>query len=259
MKWFKHYENAHTNTFIQALLKEKDGLEMYARWFLLLEFLCGEFKKDTVMFIASSEQLKAALRVGQDKKLGKILESFRELSAKFDESLLKVSETSEKFYKFETPIILELMGKSFKRTRPCRGSDTPKKEEERKKNKNIYNRKKLCEKSCRMVDDYNLVFGKKLSHKTHVKYYKHAIKLMTEKQILLTHKTIKDRVDSGSWTYVHQPVNLFGSADKCVKRLSEVEDVERLDDLKSKLIKTLDENSVEMKKNNIFEGFIDVD
>lgn len=135
MKWFKHYENAHTNQFLQALLREKNGLELYARWFLLLEFLCGEFKKDTIIFHASSEQLMAALRIGQRAKVGKVLETFRKLSVKFDESLLKVSETSGNFWKIETPIILELMGKEFKRTRHCRGTAAPKKKEIRNKKK----------------------------------------------------------------------------------------------------------------------------
>lgn len=87
------------------------------------------FKKNTTEFYASSGQLKTALMIGQDKKLAKVLETFLELSAKFDESLLEVSETSEKVFKIKTPIILELMGKDFKRTRQRSGSDTPKKEE----------------------------------------------------------------------------------------------------------------------------------
>lgn len=134
MKWFKHYGNASTNQFLQALLREKNGHSLYAKWFLLLEFLCLEFKKDTIEFTASSRQLMAALYIGQHAKLSKDLETFQKLSAKFDESLLEVSETSEKVFKIKTPIVLELMGKDFKRTRQCRGSATAKKKEERIKN-----------------------------------------------------------------------------------------------------------------------------
>lgn len=137
MKWFKHYENAHTNQFIQALLMDKNGHKLHSIYWLLLEFLCGEFKKDTTVFTASARQLKEALHIGQNAKIREVLGKFAETSGKFDESLLKVSETSGNFWKIETPIILELMGKSFKRKRHSGGSDTPKKEEKRKKNKNI--------------------------------------------------------------------------------------------------------------------------
>jgi len=135
MKWFKHYGNAHSNQFLQALLREKNGLALYAQWFLLLEFLCMDFKKDSTEFHASSAQLKAVLQVGQDKKLLKVLETFSELSAKFDRSLLEVSETSDKVFKIKTPIILELMGKDFKRTRARGVTATAKKENKNKKEK----------------------------------------------------------------------------------------------------------------------------
>lgn len=135
MKWFKHYSNAHTNQFLQSLLREKNGHELYAFYWLFLEFLCGEFRKDTVVFHASIEQLKAALRVGQNKKVRKVLAKFSESSGKFPESLLEVSETSENFFEIKTSIILDLMGKDFKRTRQCRGSDTPKKENKKEKEK----------------------------------------------------------------------------------------------------------------------------
>jgi len=142
MKWFKHYENAQTNNFLQALLSEKNGLELYAQYFLLLEFLCRDFKKDTKTFIVSNDQLKTALRVRQDKKLEKVLEVFNNFSETFDRNLLEISEVSgktsglsKKFWEIKTPIILELIGKDFKRTRADRGNATAKKEN-KNKNKN---------------------------------------------------------------------------------------------------------------------------
>jgi ribosomal protein S15P/S13E len=136
MKWFKHYENAHTNQFIQALLMERNGHELYACWFLLLELLCKEFKKDTQSYTLSIDQIAQVFHVKYSKKAARLLQDLVEFSARFEQDLLNVEQISEKFYKIQTPIILELMGKDFKRTRQRGGNATAKKKEERIKNKN---------------------------------------------------------------------------------------------------------------------------
>ena len=136
MKWFKHYGNAHTNKLVQALLQQKNGHELHSMYWLLLELLCTEFKKDTVKFTFSETQLKGALMIKHTSKLEKFLRELREFSESFDENLLKIIQLPKKFYEIETPIILELMGKDFKRTRLRRGSTTSKKKEERIKKKN---------------------------------------------------------------------------------------------------------------------------
>lgn len=143
MKWFKHYENAHTNNLIQAIINGKNGLENGMRYWLLLEFLCREFKKDTTEFVISKRRLMDHLRFRQGAKLIEFLELLTSYSEVFDELLFSYSEVtsefSQNFLKIKTPIILELMGKDFKRTRQGRGSDTSKNKEIRikKKEKNI--------------------------------------------------------------------------------------------------------------------------
>ena len=141
MKWFKHYENAHTNRLLQALLSERNGAELYGTYFLFLELLCGEFKKDTTEFILSAEQIKAALRMNYANKLHGFLTKLAAFSHQFDSNLFTISQIDKNFYKIETPIILELMGKGFKRRRQCGVSDAPKKEEKRKKKEEEERRK----------------------------------------------------------------------------------------------------------------------
>jgi len=139
MKWFKHYENAHTNHLIQSIINGPKGLENGMRYWLLLELLCKEFKKDTTVFILSEELLKRHLRISHGAKLKKFVQVLVENSQKFDQNLFKISQNLDNFWKIETPIILELMGKDFKRTRQQSGIAAPKKKEERikKKEKNI--------------------------------------------------------------------------------------------------------------------------
>lgn len=157
MKWFKHYENAHTNNLIQAIISGKNGLENGMRYWLLLEFLCREFKKDTTEFVISKRRLMDHLRFRQGAKLIEFLELLTSYSEVFDELLFSytevTSEFSQNFLKIKTPIILELMGKDFKRARHCRGNDTAKnKEERRKKEKHIGARDLCAEKIGKVVN-----------------------------------------------------------------------------------------------------------
>jgi len=222
MKWFKHYENAQTNNFIQALLSEKNGLELYAQYFLLLEFLCRDFKKDTTMFIVSNNQLKTALRVRQDSKLKKVLEVFNNFSATFDRNLLEISEVSgktsglsKKFWEIKTPIILELIGKEFKRTRARGVMPTAKKKEERIKNKNKNILSSKSSTVCVEIIDYlNLKTGK--SFKSTSKATQSAISARCSEGFLL--KDFKHVIDvkSAEWGVDDkmkkflQPSTLFG-------------------------------------------------
>ena len=133
MKWYKHYENAHTNHFVQALLMEKNGHELYACWFLLLEFLCKEFANDNQEYIISVDQLSRIFHVKYARKSERLLQDLGKFASTFDQHLLNVAHISEKFYEIQTPILSELMGKEFTRTRQARGQPAPKK---KNKNKN---------------------------------------------------------------------------------------------------------------------------
>jgi hypothetical protein len=127
MKWFKHYANANTNKLIQALIAQPKGLENAMRYWLLLELLCGEFKNDTTVFEVSTRQLKDALHIKFDKKLTTFCQLLTNFSLTFDQESVNFVQTSDNFWKIETRIILDLMGKEFKRTRADRGHDASKK------------------------------------------------------------------------------------------------------------------------------------
>lgn len=105
---------------------EKNGHELYACWFLLLEFLCKEFNKDSQEYIISIDQLSRIFHVKYTRKSERLLQDLGKFASTFDQHLLNVAHISEKFYKIETPILLELMGKEFKRTRKARAVSTPK-------------------------------------------------------------------------------------------------------------------------------------
>lgn len=143
MKWFKHYSNAHTNQLIQSIIQDS-GLEDAMRYWLLLELLCGEFKKNTTVFRFSNAQLKTALHIKFDRKLVKFLQLLTESQATFDQLSLNFSQESKNFWKIETSIILDLMGKDFKRTRQTSVTDTSKKKEEEERIKNKNKQTKKC-------------------------------------------------------------------------------------------------------------------
>lgn len=140
MKWFKHYSNAHTNNFIENLLAQKNGHELHSMYWLLMELLCGEFKKDDSTFYIGSDRLMSALGIKYERKLKRFIQVLGEIATSFDQDCIKFTsistQTSKEFWKIDAPILLELMGKDFKRTRSRSGSDTAKKKEERIKNKN---------------------------------------------------------------------------------------------------------------------------
>lgn len=141
MKWFKHYSNAHNSKFLSMLLNSKNGKELYTEWFLLLEYLCSEFKDNQTEWEISEQELTEVLKVKYPNKMRRIIEVFAKFSQSFDKDLFKFSSSFDKvlgkFYKISTPIILELMGRDFKKARSSCEKTTPKKKEERNKNKEI--------------------------------------------------------------------------------------------------------------------------
>lgn len=122
---------------------EKNGHELYACWFLLLELLCKEFKKDAESYIVSIDQLAKIFHVKYSKKAERLLQDLCKFSSTFEQDLLNVENISEKFYKIQTPIISELMGKDFKRTRSRSGKTTAKNKKKEERIKNIKNIKKV--------------------------------------------------------------------------------------------------------------------
>ena len=149
---------------VQSLISDS-GLDNAMRYWLLLELLCAEFKKNTTEFTFHKKQLKEALHIKFDKKLATFAQLLTNFSATFDQKSLNFYQTSENFWKIETSIILDLMGKDFKRTRQCSVSDTPKKKEERRKKKKENKNKNILSSEastlCIDVIDYlNLVAGK---------------------------------------------------------------------------------------------------
>ena len=208
---------------LDVLLGSKKGHEYYGMYWLLMEALTQEFKKDDTSFQISSNRLCAILRVKYDKKVERFLEVLTEIAQRFDEDLFKIesisSKSFSKIYKIDTPIILELMGKDFKRTRARSGQTTAKKEKQKEKQNII----EVSDKSIELLNDYNSIFGKKLTYKTHGEIYTKALKKMTQDDIMLSHKYIKSKVDDSSWSVPHMPINLFGRSDSHTKRLGEIE------------------------------------
>jgi hypothetical protein len=135
MKWFKHYANAHTNKFLQTLLDQRNGAELYGRYFLLLELLCSEFKNDTTEFTLSNKQLRDALLIKSDAKLERFFNLLSALNESFGKSLFNFHKNTNLFWKIETSIILDLMDYEFKRPRRTRGVPTAKKENKKKNKK----------------------------------------------------------------------------------------------------------------------------
>lgn len=121
------------------LLSHKRGAEYFTQYWLLLELLCSEFDKDTTVFKISEARLMSALRIKYARKLHSFIEVLVKFCESFDKDLVKFTVNSDqtlgKFYVIETPIMLELIGKEFKRTRQRRGRNAAKKKEERIKNK----------------------------------------------------------------------------------------------------------------------------
>lgn len=113
---------------IQYIIDEH-GLDNAMRYWLLLELLCEEFKKNTTVFEFHSKQLKDALHIKFDKKLATFAQLLTESSATFDQKSLNFYQTSKNFWKIETSIILDLMDYEFKRPRRARQQPAPKKKE----------------------------------------------------------------------------------------------------------------------------------
>ena len=130
---------------IQAIISES-GLDDAMRYWLLMELLCGEFKKNTTIFYFSTRQLQDALHIKFTKKLATFAQLLTNFSATFDQLSLNFCQLDKNFWKIETRIILDLMGKDFKRTRQSSGSDTPKKKEIRNKKEELRIKEKEKEK-----------------------------------------------------------------------------------------------------------------
>lgn len=138
MKWFKHYANAYTNPMISEMIASQ-GLDFAMRYWLLLELLCEEFKDDTVLFKVSTSTIKSRIHIKHDKKLESFTRVLSEISANFDGNSLEIQKLSNNFWEIKTSIILELMGRDFKKARPDREQPAlrrRKKKENKKKNKN---------------------------------------------------------------------------------------------------------------------------
>ena len=127
MRWFKHYSNAkHSEKLME--LEEKHGLEGYARYWKLLEFLSERFDGKSIKFKVPTRLLRECMRFKSAKKL-------RQFS---DETLIKLGcnlVENGNVYEIEAPILLELQAKDFKKSRQSCGKVAPKNKDIRYKNK----------------------------------------------------------------------------------------------------------------------------
>lgn len=165
MKWFKHYANAYTNPMITEMIATQ-GLDFAMRYWLLLEVLCEEFKDDTTLFRLSTSIIKSRIHIKHNKKLESFTEVLGEISANFDGNSLEIQKLSDNFWEIKTSIILELMGRDFKKARQDRGQPAlRKRKKKKKKNKNILssNDSTLC---VEIINYLNFKTGKSFKHNT---------------------------------------------------------------------------------------------
>lgn len=188
MKWVKHYENASSNRILDSLLTHKRGHEFYGMYWLLINGLTKEFKKDTTVFEFTEDRLCSILRVKYFKKVETFLQVLVEIAERLERDFINISEisttTQRKIIKIETPIILELIGKEFKRTRQCRGQDAAK-NKKKNKEKEIYITP--VKKPEKLKFDFEKLYAKyprKMGKTNGIKKCKRLIKTQTDFELL---------------------------------------------------------------------------
>lgn len=113
MRYFKHYSNARRSESLSILIAEH-GLDAYARYWLLLEFLAEEFDGESTSFRYHVSTIRELLRVQSWTKLQLVcnqLSTVRGIALRQNETVLEI----------EAPILLDLLNRDFKKARSERG------------------------------------------------------------------------------------------------------------------------------------------
>lgn len=109
MKYFKHYSNARRSESLSILIADH-GLEAYARYWILLEFLAEEFDGESTSFRYHSSTIRELLRIQSWTKLRLVADQLSTVRG----IALRQNET---VFEIEAPILLDLLNRDFKKAR----------------------------------------------------------------------------------------------------------------------------------------------
>lgn len=118
MKWFKHYSNALDSESLADLIRDC-GLQGYARYWILLEYLASQFDGETHSFRVPIDSVRRLLRIRSWNEL----ETFAERIGSIRGMELK---RNGNVFEIEAAILLELQSKDFKKMRHDSGTSARK-------------------------------------------------------------------------------------------------------------------------------------
>ena len=153
MKWFKHYSSVSTSVSLNQLMDEL-GLEAYARYWLLLEYLCEKYDGDSTTFCVHFNDISPRVKIKFSKK-------FETFMQKLHDFQLILVEIQGKVYKIEAPILRELQSRDYKKARKDRVSEAPKNKNKNKtKNKTKNNVLSPTDDCVKIINHLNEKTGK---------------------------------------------------------------------------------------------------
>jgi hypothetical protein len=146
MRYFKHYGGAHGSESLGALIQEC-GFAGYGRYWILLEYLTEKFDGESSSFRVPSAIIRGLFRIRSWTEL----DSFAErLSTVRGLNLKRI----ENVFEIEAPILLELLGRDFKRARTERASSAPKKKSKNKEVDKDKEEERISQKTSLLSNKY---------------------------------------------------------------------------------------------------------
>lgn len=129
------------------------------RYWLLLEYLCEEFKEDSTEFNISTSVFSSRIYIKHIKKLESFAQILTEISEKFDGNSIEIQKVSNNFWKIKTDILLKLMSRDYKKARNNRATTAPKKENKKKNKKKNNNTTEMSDKSDELVFNFEYIYN----------------------------------------------------------------------------------------------------
>lgn len=118
MKWFKHHVDANLSESLSSLIEDL-GFEGYGRYWRLLEFLANQFDGIDDTFRVHRSIVRATLRLRSWNDCDTLVERIANVRGMYVERIGNV-------YEMKCPILLELLGRDFKKARSGRAQAAPK-------------------------------------------------------------------------------------------------------------------------------------
>lgn len=112
MKWFKHYTGTLGSESMSNLIRDC-GLEGYARYWILLEYLASLFDGESASFRVPIEIIRGLFRVRSWNGLDMVVERLTTVRG------INIKRSGN-VYEIEAPILLELLDRDFKKARKLR-------------------------------------------------------------------------------------------------------------------------------------------